>query len=345
MLALRLYGKGDLRLVEMDMPEIAEDEILLKTDAAAICGTDIRMWKNGCKGVDEIHPLTLGHEFAGTIAEVGSKVPFYKKGMRITMQPNIGCGICDRCVAGNFHLCKDYRAFGINMDGAFAEYVKIPAEAIYRGNLQVIPDALSSEEAALAEPLSCVFNGFSKCFVKPGERAMVVGAGTIGVFHAMLLHLVGAVVLMNDIQKKRLDYCKNTLPYIDIYSGDDLAGYVNEWTQGLGLDIAVVACPVPEIQAQMPDLMNCGGRVNFFGGIPAHREPVSIDTNQIHYKELYLTGSTRSSIAQFRKVVGFMENDLINVKKLITHRYHIDDWKKAFENAGNAIGLKHIFLF
>lgn len=345
MYAVRLFGKGDLRLVEMEMPCITEEEILLKTDAAAICGTDLRMWKNGCPGVDNDHPLTLGHEFAGTIVKTGKKVPFYRAGMRVNMQPNIGCGICDRCVAGNFHLCRDYRAFGINMDGAFAEYVRIPAEAISRGNLRVLSEKMSAEEAALAEPLSCAFNGFSKCHVKPGERALVVGAGAIGVFHAMLLHLAGASVLMNDIQKERLVYCKNILPFIDTYSGNDLADLVDVWTKGRGLDIAVVACPVPEVQAKMPELMNYGGRVNFFGGIPAHKEPVPIDTNQIHYKELYLTGSTRSSIAQFRKVVDFMEDGLINVQALITHRYALKDWEKAFENAGNAVGIKHVFRF
>lgn len=91
MLALRLYGANDIRLVDIPVPEINDDEILLKTQAAALCGTDIRMWKNGKDGVDADHPLTLGHEFAGVIEKVGKNVPFYQKGMRVTLQPNI-CG-------------------------------------------------------------------------------------------------------------------------------------------------------------------------------------------------------------------------------------------------------------
>jgi L-iditol 2-dehydrogenase len=125
MRALQLFGAGDLRLVEIPVPEITEDEVLLKTGAASICGTDVRMWLNGYKGIDEQNPLTLGHEFAGTIFKLGANVPYYQAGMRIALQPNIGCGICDRCAAGNQHLCDDYKAFGINMPGAFAEYVKI----------------------------------------------------------------------------------------------------------------------------------------------------------------------------------------------------------------------------
>ncbi|NLF27942.1 MAG: alcohol dehydrogenase catalytic domain-containing protein, partial [Clostridiales bacterium] len=181
MLALRLFGKGDVRLVEVEKPAAGPGEIVLKVRAAAVCGTDVRMWQSGKSGVDPEHPLTLGHEFAGTAVEIGQGVPAkYEIGMRLGMQPNIGCGICDMCVSGRQHLCLDYRAFGINMDGAMAEYVKIPAEAILRGNLIPLGESVSFEEAAVAEPLSCAYNGFTKCFVKPGDWALVVGAGPIG---------------------------------------------------------------------------------------------------------------------------------------------------------------------
>lgn len=345
MLALRLYGAKDIRLEKVPVPKINDNEILLKTDAAAICGTDVRMWQNGQTGVDADHPLILGHEFSGTIVEVGKNVPFYKPGMQVGMQPNIGCGICDRCVSGNFHLCDDYRAFGINMDGAFAEYVKIPADAVTRGNLMVLPEGISPAEAAVTEPLSCAYNGFTKLFVKPGEYAMVVGAGPIGFCHAMLLHMAGAAVLMNDLSVERLADVKARLPFVETYSGNDLPGFVKQWTRGRGLDIAVTACPVPAVQAAVLPMMNYGGRVNFFGGIPAAKQPVAIDTNQIHYHELYVTGSTRSSIAQFRKTLEFVSLGLLNVKAMITNHYALSDICGAFENARQAKGIKHVIEF
>ncbi len=345
MYALRLYGAKDIRLEEAPIPKINEHEILLKTDAAAICGTDVRMWQNGQSGVDADHPLILGHEFAGTIVEVGSEVPYYRPGMQVAMQPNIGCGICDHCVSGNFHLCSDYRAFGINMDGAFAEYVKIPADAVTRGNLMILPDGVSPAEAAVTEPLSCAYNGFTKLFVKPGEYAMVVGAGPIGFCHAMLLHMAGAVVLMNDISAERLAEVKERLPFVETYCGDDLPGFVRQWTKHRGLDVAITACPVPAVQAAVLPLMNYGGRVNFFGGIPAAKQPVAIDTNQIHYHELYVTGSTRSSIAQFRKTLEFVAQGLLNVNAMITNRYPLSDICAAFENARQAKGIKHVIEF
>ena len=345
MYALRLYGEKDIRLEEVPMPQINDDEILLKTNAAAICGTDVRMWQNGQAGVDANHPLILGHEFAGTIVEVGKNVSFYRPGMQVGMQPNIGCGICDRCVSGNFHLCDDYRAFGINMDGAFAEYVKIPAAAVTRGNLMVLPEGVTPAEAAVTEPLSCAYNGFTKLFVKPGEYSMVVGAGPIGFCHAMLLHMAGAAVLMNDISAERLADVKARLPFVETYCGNDLPAFVKQWTHNRGLDVAVTACPVPAVQAAVLPLMNYGGRVNFFGGIPASKQPVAIDTNQIHYHELYVTGSTRSSIAQFRKTLEFVSQGLLNVNAMITNRYPLSDICTAFENARQAKGIKHVIEF
>jgi len=345
MLALKLFGKQDIRLIETDIPHIAANEILLKTEAAAICGTDVRMWQNGHPGASEENPLTLGHEFAGTIVEAGRDVDFYKSGLRVGMQPNIGCGICDRCVAGKPHLCDTYKAFGINMDGAFAEYVKIPAQAIIRGNLQILPQNVTAQEAAVTEPLSCAYNGFTKLFVKPGEYALVVGAGPIGYSHAMLLNMAGARVLMNDISEDRLNEVKEKLSFVETYSGKDLSAFVNEWTNGKGLDIAITACPVPSVQAAMLPLMNYGGRINFFGGIPEDKEPVAINTNLVHYKELYLTGSTRSSIEQFRKTLDFVALGLLDVKSMITHRYALKDILVAFENAKSAQGIKHVIVF
>ncbi len=346
MKALRLYGKNDIRLVEVPVPAINENEMLLKVDAAAVCGTDVRMWQNGYKNVDEAHPLTLGHELAGTIAKVGGNVAFYKEGMQVALAPNIGCGICDMCVSGRPHLCEEYKAFGINMDGGFAEYTVIPEKAIRQGNLMILPKGVTPAEAALNEPLSCAYNGFTKCNVQPGEFAMVVGAGPIGLFHAMLLKMAGAAkVIMNDLSEERLQEAKEIIPGIVTYSGKDLPGFIAQETNGRGLDIAITACPVPQVQSAMLPLMNYGGRVNFFGGIPADKQPVAIDTNLVHYKELILTGSTRACTAQFRKTLEFVSAGLLPLSRMITGEYPIDGIMTAFENAKAAKGLKNVIVF
>ncbi len=346
MKSLRLYGPNDIRLDEVPVPSITDDEILLKTDAAAICGTDVRMWQNGYAGVDEAHPLILGHEFAATVVKVGANVPFYREGMQVAMAPNIGCGICDKCVRGDFHLCNDYKAFGINMDGAFAEYIRVPKEALTHGNLMAIPDGVSPEEAAVNEPLSCVYNGFLKCDVRPGDHVLIVGSGPIGIMHAELARMAGAAkVMMNDLSEQRLSESAKIVKGLKTYHGNDLPGYVLEQTGGRGLDVAVVACPSPEVQAAMLPLMEYGGRIIFFGGVPASKQPVAIDTNLIHYKELFITGSTRANICHFRKTLEFIAEGLVDVKSLVTARFGIDDILTAFENAKRAEGLKNVIVF
>lgn len=139
MLAARMYGINDLRIEEMPKPKIGADEILVKVRVAAICVTDVRMLTSGTRGIDSSQPLVLGHEFAGDIVEIGSGATGHQAGMRVAVAPNMGCGVCDLCVSGKGHLCPHYQAFGINLDSAFAEYVRIPSRVVSGGNVAVLP--------------------------------------------------------------------------------------------------------------------------------------------------------------------------------------------------------------
>lgn len=343
--ALQLFGPDDIRVVERERPAPGMGEIVIRVCAASICGTDIRMWKNGAKGVDKDHPLTLGHEFSGVIDAVGEGVPALRAGMRVAVQPNSGCGVCLRCQQGMMHLCDAYQAFGVNYDGAFASYVRVPAAAVAAGNVIPLPEGLSFAEGAIAEPLSCVYNGFEKMQAREGERALVIGAGPIGIGHAMLLSMSGARVAMADFSQDRLSQCQRLLPGIQCCGGDQIEEFTHAFTQGAGLDIAVVACPSPKAQAQSVGLMNIRGRVLFFGGIPARYQPVALDTNLVHYRELTLTGSTRSSKAQFSRVLQLMRQDLLHAKALITHTHPFEEIEAAFEQAARGEGLKHVITF
>jgi len=317
----------------------------LKVDAAAVCGTDMRMMQNGYRHVSEDRPLVLGHEFAGTVIEAGRNVPLYEEGMQVAVAPNIGCGLCLRCVSGKPHLCCAYKAFGINMDGAFAEYVKIPKTAILQGNLMPLPNGLTPEDATLNEPLSCVYNGFLKCEIAAGDNVLIVGAGPIGIMHAMFARIAGATkIIVCDLSWERLFQCQSVLEGIDVCQADQLADFVMEKTRGSGLDVAVIACPSAQMQSEVVPLMNYGGRVNFFGGIPASEQMVPINTNLVHYKELCLTGSTRASTEHFRKTLGFISEGLIDVKKLITARFHISNILSAFD-MDNGLSLKKLITF
>lgn len=174
MLAARFYGAGDIRIEEIKKPRISKDEILVKVKSAALCGTDLRMYRHGLANNASL-PITLGHEFSGVIAEVGAEVSHYTEGMEVVVAPNMGCGVCRQCVQGNTHHCPDYKALGIHLDGGFAEYVRIPKEAVVQGNVMPIPAGLSFEEAALVEPLSSVYSGLERCQVGLGDYVLIIG--------------------------------------------------------------------------------------------------------------------------------------------------------------------------
>lgn len=346
MLAAKLYGANDFRVVECDIPEISAEEILLKTKAAAICGTDLRMIANGYKNIDAEHPRTLGHEISGIIEQVGANVKGYKKGMHVAIAPNMGCGICDMCVSGNTHLCESYQAFGINIDGGFAEYVRIPAAAINQGNLMILDENVSFADAAVLEPMSCVRNGQSQIQIKTNDTVLVVGAGPIGIMHALLAKACGAAkIFMSDLSDERLRQCTDIEPSLIPIYGTNVKEQIMKYTDNRGLDVCITACPSPAAQASSLELMAMNGRILFFGGLPAGKDQVTLPTNLIHYKQLAIHGSTRANVEQYRDVAKMVEAGILDLSKIVTNTFKLKDMPQAIEFARSAKGLKSVIVF
>ena len=360
MLAARLHGKRDLRVEDVPRPSVGPDEVLLRVRSASICGTDIRMFENGRGKGPNLPPLILGHEMSGQIAAVGSGLQaamnrgfetskggsVFREGMRVAVAPNTGCGVCDLCVSGNTHLCRYYTAFGIHIDGGFAEYARIPAGFVRQGNVVEIAEAVSFEEAALAEPLSCVYSAFERSGLRPGEAVLVIGAGPIGLMHAKLARLGGASkVMVNDLDQARLSQCRRIDASFITLGGQNLKEQVHDLTHGRGADVCIVACASPAAQEESIELAAVNGRVIFFGGLPADSPPVRIDSNRIHYRQLTVTGTTRASIAQYRKALELVANRLIELKDLISTVCSIRQCPQAIENAAKGTGLKTVIRF
>ncbi len=344
MAAARMYGRNEIRIERVPIPVPGEGEILVKVASAAICGTDVRMITYGSAGIDESHPRILGHELAGTIAEIGPGVKGYRTGQRVAVAPNMGCGICDTCVKGNGHLCPDYKALGINLDGGFAQYCLIPREAVRGGNVCLLEDGVSFDEAAVNEPLSCVYNGFEQARIHPGDLVLVVGAGPIGLMHCALALMAGAVVFLNDLSMERLAEAKKLYPAIRLIAGDLKEGLMSG-TRGKGADVVITACPVPAVQSQALELAALGGRIIFFGGIAAEKEPVPINTNLIHYKQLLVSGTTRASLIQYRRTLAFISEGVLDVKSMITAHFPLEQFPIALEKAHKGEGLKNVIVF
>lgn len=346
MKAARLFGKEDLRVVDVPTPEIGPGEILLRVRSAHVCGTDIRMYKNGRSGHDGTEPLTPGHEVAGIIEETGSGVDGYEKGMPVAVAPNFGCGVCDTCVSGNTQMCFHSSALGVTIDGAFAEYVRIPEPAVRQGNVVVLPEGTSFAAAALAEPLSCVCNSFKRCHTGPGDTVLVIGAGPVGLMHARVHRLAGASrIIMNDINEARLSLCKSLEPGITTVRTATIREQISELTGGRGVTACITACPAPEAQQLALELVAVNGTVIFFGGLPHDREVVPINTNLIHYRQLNVTGTTRQSLSQYRKVLKLLAERRIIVDDLVTSRYDLDAVEAAYRYVMEGSGLKAEVVF
>ncbi len=343
MKAVRLYGPGDLRVIELPVPEIGDGEILVRVKAALICGTDIRMWKNG----SGVMPVTLGHEMAGTIERIGVSVRGYYVGQAVAVAPNFGCGTCDACVAGAGQHCPQLKALGIHLDGGFAEFLRVPAAAVAQGNVAPIEvgRGTSFPEAALAEPLSCVYNSFERAHLKPGDSVLVIGAGPIGLLHAKLYALAGAgLVMIHDLNEGRLEACATQDPRFVAIGRDGVAERVGELTRGRGADVIVTAASSAAAQALSFSLAALDARVIFFGGLAAGKEVVGLDTNVIHYKQITVTGTTRQSLPQYRRCLGLICGGTLPVAGVITASYPLEDAALAFEAAARGEGLKSGFL-
>lgn len=347
MKAAYYYKEKDIRVEEVPIPEITEDDILLKVKAAAVCGTDLRIYKFGHFKIPEGEKRVLSHEVAGEIVKVGKNVRGYEVGMRIATPPNIGCGHCQWCMKGLNQLCPDYEAFGISIDGGFQEYMLIPGFAIHRDNAIKIPDDLSYEEAVLCEPLSCTYNAYESLKTVPGDVVLIIGAGPIGACHVMMNKMAGAgSIIVADISDERLEAVEQFGADVTINSAkEDLKQRVYELTGGVGADIIITACSVPEIQTLSLELAARCGRINLFGGMPKGKEIVPLNTNLIHYNELVVVATTGSSIQDFYQALRIAASGKINLKALVTARFRIDDIQDAFDYALSGKGMKAIVSF
>jgi L-iditol 2-dehydrogenase len=339
MKAAFFYDIGDLRIEDAPLPAIHDDELLVKITACAVCGTDNRIYNFGHFKIPRGVKRVLGHETCGEVAQVGANITSFAIGDRVAIAPNIGCGRCHMCIQGFNQLCPTYEAFGISLDGGFAEYMKIPANAT--GNVARIPDTVSDEEAVLIEPLSCVYNAYEAHRTVPGDTVLIIGAGPIGALHAILNKLAGGRIIVADISEIRLGMMKKYGADVLIHSSAvDLKSEMDRITGGRGADVVITACSVPAMQTLALEVAGCHGRVSFFGGLPKGKENVTLNTNLIHYKELFVTATTGSSMQDFHSAIRILSTGQIHAGSLVTARFSLADTAAAFEYAAQGAGLK-----
>lgn len=335
-------GSAKIQMSKKRLRTLGPGDVIIKVMACGICGTDLRILKNGHHRLTPGSTKILGHEFSGEVYMVSEGNNWLNIGMRVTVAPNIGCGYCIDCIQGNTNLCSNCVSFGVVLDGGFAEYVWIPAVAVQQGNVIEIPDGLSYAEAAFNEPLSCAYHGYMACHPLPHDNVLIVGSGPIGLCHLQLAKFLGANnVIMTDNHDSRLataremgaDFALNP-------STINLKEAVTEITKGRGVDIAIIAAASAQAQKQALELCGNHGRVNFFGGLPKDNSIIQLDANLVHYKELYITGTTGQAIHQFRTTLSMMEAGHIKIEKLVTGKFALNQAVEAIEFANSKQGLK-----
>jgi L-iditol 2-dehydrogenase len=345
MKAVVYHGPEDLRVEQVEFPQIGPAEILVKVRAASICGTDLRILHGTHR---KYLPGTVripGHEMVGTIEQVGKELQGVMPGQLVFVAPNWGCGRCRQCLAGRNNLCADYGAIGITQDGAFAEYLRVPTPAVLQGNVMPLEPTVDPAQASLIEPLACVLRGQDALGIQPGETVLVMGAGPIGILHIKLARLRGAgKVLISELQPGRLERALQLGADAGINPAQsDLGQFVLDETGGNGADAILVAAPSHLAQESALRAAAIGGRINFFGGLPKDRPMIQFDSNIVHYKELVVTGTTACSTGDCQRSAGIISSGRLDLSDLISDRFALEQASQAFQVAEDRNALKVIF--
>ena len=331
----------NLEIKTVPDPVVGPEDALVKVHACAVCGSDIRIFHHGNNRVHP--PAILGHESSGEIVAVGANVTAFKVGDRVAIGSDVPCGECDFCRAGFGNNCQINYAMGYQFPGSFAEYVLLNRTVLGYGPVHHIPDSMSYNEGALAEPLACVLNAVELVDIKLGDTVVVMGAGPIGCMIIPVVLMRGATkVIVINRSPGRLEFARKIGADVAICSSEeDQVARVLEETAGLGADVVFTANPTPTAHADALKMAKNRGRVNLFGGLPAG-STVELETNIIHYKELLVSGAHGSVPRHHRLAVELIASKKLDMNPFISHSFSLDEIGEAFRIAESKEGLRVI---
>lgn len=325
---------------EVPDPVIDQNSILVRVKSAAICGSDIRIFHHGNSRVDP--PVIIGHELSGEVVKVGNNVTKFSIGDRVAIGADVPCGECVFCEAGIGNNCQINYAIGYQFQGGFAEYIPLNAETVNYGPIHKIPDNVTYDEAALAEPLGCVLNALELSNIQFGDTVAIIGAGPIGCMIIEVARKMGASkIIVVQRSKHRLEMAKkfNADVYISSSEEDSVSRVLQE-TGGLGADVVITSCPSPEAQIDALNMAKNRGRINLFGGLPKGNSNITIDANIIHYKELFVHGAHGSMPRHHRKALELIASGTIDAKLFISHNFSLDEIHEGFRVAEGKEGMR-----
>lgn len=340
MRAVVLNGPNDFSAQQIEKPSISENELLVEMKKAAICGTDMRILE-GKKTKGIRYPSVIGHEICGVIAEVGANVQGFSAGERVAIANVIPCGHCSSCLSGRENACLNRKALAYEYDGGFAEYVRIPENCIQAGNVVKLPDDVSFTAGALIEPLACCIRGMRNAGTGFDDTVLVVGAGPIGLMHLQLSKIAGArKVIVSEPNAFRREKAQQLGADLVVDpTTEKLDEIIMRETDGLGVDVIILAIGVPAIVNSTIKLCKKGGTVCLFAGFSGTGE-CTIEANVIHYGEINVCGSTAYKRADYLAAAEMVKRKRIDLDAIATHSFKIEEFQNAYELSKSGQGLK-----
>ncbi|MDQ0207710.1 zinc-binding dehydrogenase [Alkalicoccobacillus murimartini] len=326
-------GFGNLNLLTVEEPTVKEGLVKIEVKYAGICGSDLHTYEGHYKVKA---PVTLGHEFSGVVTEVGAGVTNFNVGDRVTSETTFYiCEECRYCQSGDFNLCNHRKGLGTQVNGGFAKYLIAKASSVH-----LLPDHVDYASASLTEPLACAHHAVKKATIQPGDVAVVLGPGPIGLLTAQVAKAYGAKVVITglDNDQTRLQKAKELgIDSVVNIQQETIHDIVNDLTSGYGADI-VFECTGAVPAANMGlDLLAKKGQFVQVGIFPNAK--IEIDFEKIIQKEIRVVGTRSQKSADWKPSLELMNDGRVNAKSLITHEFSIAEWDKGYEaiKSGEAI--------
>jgi L-iditol 2-dehydrogenase len=337
MRAVVLFAPGKMAYQEVETPHPKEGGVVLKIGAALTCGTDLKTFLRGHPKMPT--PTLFGHEFSGTVTEVGQGVKNVREGDEVMLVPTAPCGGCYYCLREEENLCTTLME--TMLLGGYAEYIKVPARIVQK-NLFPKPSSLSFTQAALLEPLSCVIHGLEHIRLRPDDTIVIIGAGAIGLLHLLVLKALGiekVYVVARNPQRAQAA-CSFGAYQVILRDVSEARDEIFADTQGRGADIVIECTGQPKVWEEATGLARPGGQVVLFGGCPSGTQ-VSFDTCRLHYDQVKISSPFHFTPRAVHKAYQLLVEGRISGCALISGTFPLGKIKEAFTLLRNGQGIKY----
>ncbi|MCK5038363.1 MAG: zinc-dependent dehydrogenase [Thermoplasmata archaeon] len=318
------YSNSDVRVEEIQKPEIGPKEIMVKVMASGICGSDVMEWYRV-----KTAPRVLGHEIAGKVVEVGSEVTKFKIRDRVFVSHHVPCDSCSHCLLGNHTVCEQLRS--TNFDpGGFSEYVRVPEVNLNNG-VFILPDNMSYPVGTFIEPLACVVRGQRQANMREGQTVLVIGSGISGLLHIKLALAKGAKrVIATDVLESRLEMARQMGAEVALDARGDIPKSVRSWNRGELADLVIICAGSLSAIKQGLASVNSGGTILLFAPSQPGKE-ISIEPWEFWKNGKSLVTTYAAAPEDILEAIDLLDNNIVQVRDMITHKLPLRDAQRGFQ--------------